>query len=71
MINIRLNSKDNEVETLNIIVQGVQKEVQNGYYILGGVVKTVFEAISSCFGLGYWRNEKGWLNQEGWRNNKK
>lgn len=32
----------------------------------GGVL--VWQAIRSCFGAGYWINEKPWLNQEAWRN---
>lgn len=34
-------------------------------YYLG---KVVWQAIKSCFGNGYWINNKGWLNQEGWKN---
>lgn len=29
---------------------------------------TVWQAIRSCFGSGYWINEKPWLNDEGWKN---
>ena len=27
------------------------------------------EIVNSCFGAGYWMNEKPWLNDEGWSNN--
>jgi hypothetical protein len=27
------------------------------------------EIVNSCFGAGYWVNEKPWLNDEGWSNN--
>lgn len=27
------------------------------------------EIVNSCFGAGYWVNEKPWLNNEGWNNN--
>ena len=27
------------------------------------------EIVNSCFGSGYWVNEKPWLNNEGWNNN--
>ena len=27
------------------------------------------EIVNSCFGAGYWVNEKPWLNDEGWNNN--
>lgn len=29
--------------------------------------KVVWEAISSCFGAGYWMNERPW-NESGWKN---
>lgn len=28
----------------------------------------VWEAISSCFGNGYWINAKPWSNTDAWRN---
>ena len=31
----------------------------------------IWQAIKSCFGSGFWVNEKGWYNEEGWRNNKR
>ena len=30
--------------------------------------KLVWQAIRSCFGSGFWVNEKPWLNDEGWKN---
>jgi hypothetical protein len=71
MIVNRKNNYDKEIETLKVIIDGSVKEIYEGYCIINNVVKIIYEAISSCFGLGYWRNEKGWLDQEGWRNNKK
>ena len=31
-------------------------------------VRLVWQAIRSCFGAGYWVNEKPWRNDEGWKN---
>lgn len=31
-------------------------------------VRLIWEAIRSCFGAGYWVNEKPWLNDEAWKN---
>lgn len=28
----------------------------------------IWEAIKSCFGAGYWKNDAPWVNTEGWRN---
>lgn len=32
-------------------------------------LKTVWQAIASCFGAGFWRNGHPWKNEEGWKNN--
>jgi hypothetical protein len=29
----------------------------------------VWEGIRSCFGSGFWVNDKPWVNDEAWRNN--
>jgi hypothetical protein len=31
--------------------------------------KLLWEAINSCFGKGYWINNKTWSNTDKWRNN--
>lgn len=28
----------------------------------------IWEAVKSCFGKGYWINEKPWRNDNGWKN---
>lgn len=33
-------------------------------------LEVIWEAIKSCFGSGFWVNEKPWLNGEGWKNGK-
>jgi hypothetical protein len=37
------------------------------YRIVAGVAMVVWEAIRSCFGKGYWLNERPWNNGDGWR----
>ena len=32
--------------------------------------KKVWSAIRSCFGSGFWVNEKPWINNEAWENNR-
>jgi len=36
-------------------------------YVYRGAV-LVWQAIRSCFGNGYWINDKGWINDNAWRN---
>lgn len=31
--------------------------------------KLVWQAITSCFGAGYWRNDYPWKNEDCWKNN--
>ena len=68
MIINRKNDSDKEIETLRIIINGSIKEIYEAYYVINNITKIVFEGILSCFGTGFWRNEKGWVNKEGWRN---
>jgi len=30
--------------------------------------RLVWTAVRSCFGAGYWLNDKPWLNDEAWKN---
>lgn len=30
--------------------------------------KTVWELVNSCFGSGYWINDRPWINSDGWNN---
>ena len=66
-----VNSNSNEIQTIKVLIDGVEKEILEVYQIVNSNTNILFEAIKSCFGLGFWRNEKGWINPEGWRNNKK
>ena len=51
-----------------------KKEIESVYH--GSTVVTaiykgallVWEAIKSCFGAGYWKNDSPWSNTEGWKN---
>lgn len=31
--------------------------------------RLVWQAITSCFGAGHWRNDRVWRNEDIWRNN--
>lgn len=50
------------------------KEIIAGYigtkllsYIYKGAL-LIWQSVRSCFGSGYWVNEKPWLNDESWKN---
>lgn len=46
---------------VNIRQWKVVQEVYRG-------ARLVWIAIRSCFGAGFWVNDKPWLNEEGWKN---
>lgn len=31
--------------------------------------RVIWEGIKSCFGKGFWINDKEWNNEDGWKNN--
>jgi len=31
--------------------------------------RLIWQAARSCFGKGYWINEKPWVNEDPWKNN--
>lgn len=37
-------------------------EMYHGKYL-------IWQAIRSCFGMGYWINNKPWINTDVWKNN--
>ena len=37
-------------------------------YVYKGA-RLVWQAISSCFGAGFWRNDYPWKNDDCWKNN--
>lgn len=44
-------------------------EIYQGNKTIKAVYKgaqLVWQAVRSCFGKGFWINEKPWNNQEGW-----
>lgn len=32
-------------------------------------LRIVWQSIRSCFGKGFWINEKPWINDDAWKNN--
>lgn len=44
----------------------IGKQIKSSVY-LGNTLR--WQAIRSCFGNGFYINEKPWLNEESWKNN--
>lgn len=43
------------------------KQVTAVYRYVAGAWRAVWEAIRSCFGAGYWSDEKPWSDEEPWK----
>ena len=46
------------------IIRSYGKTLKAVYY----GANIVWQAIRSCFGAGYWVNDKVWINEENWKN---
>lgn len=56
---IQINKKD----IISLYKQGkvIQATYKSGYLL--------WQAIRSCFGSGFWVNQKPWIDEEIWKNN--
>jgi hypothetical protein len=56
---IQINKKD----IISLYKQGkvIQATYKGGYLL--------WQAIRSCFGSGFWVNQKPWIDEEIWKNN--
>lgn len=43
------------------------KQVTAVYRFVAGAWRAIWEAIRSCFGAGYWSDEKPWSDDEPWK----
>lgn len=60
MINVNVDNKWREVS-----------EVYKGERVIIAIYKgarLVWQSIRSCFGNGFWLNDKPWINQDAWKN---
>ena len=49
-------------------ISEIVAENKNISFVRYGLI-LVWEAIKSCFGKGFWVNDKPWVNSDSWRNN--
>lgn len=67
---------------IRVLVDGQEKEISRitYYEMVGGELvervltkieygaRLVWQGIRSCFGGGYWINDKPWINDDTWKN---
>ena len=46
------------------------KDIQEVWKFIGGAWRNVWQAVRSCFGRGFWLNDRGWINEDKWSNGK-
>lgn len=51
------NGKELNVNLSKVVITSLHK---------GSIL--IWEAINSCFGKGFWVNQKPWINKDGWKN---
>lgn len=44
------------------------KDIQEVWKFIDGAWRNVWQAIRSCFGRGFWLNDKPWSNKDVWKN---
>lgn len=52
--------KDKEITSINFGGQAIDAIYQGA--------RLVWQAVRSCFGAGFWANEKPWIDSAGWKN---
>jgi hypothetical protein len=63
---IFINKKEiGSIKTPSLDNEGKKRFTIQTVYHAGYVI---WQAIKSCFGSGWWVNEKPWMNNEGWKN---
>ena len=53
-------------ETVGIHRKG--RDTIEVWKFIDSVWRSVWEFIRSCFGRGFWANDKPWSNTDGWKN---
>lgn len=56
-----INIKRKDIIGVTVSEKIISKIYQGG--------KLVWEAIRSCFGSGFWINDRPWINNNAWKNN--
>lgn len=69
-----IHFNDKEIDSIQIKGDGEDVRVPKGtneimylYSRQNGSLATLWEAINSCFGSGYWIDEKPWSDDDAWK----
>ena len=62
-----INEKDEQRQVTSIYVGKNKTESKVITAVYKGL-KLIWQYIKSCFGRGYWINDKQWSNRDAWKN---
>lgn len=62
-----INIGRKEVSRIELDDNGIKRVITKVYTVVGEEVKLIWEAIRSCFGSGFWINERPWINNNNWK----
>ena len=60
------NGKNNHKKVTKLMLGS--RNITKYYTVIAGKARLIWEGIRSCFGSGWWINDKPWLNDEAWKN---
>lgn len=69
-LNIIKNAKVRNTDELHTIKNGVVRPVSELWVMTSDGLRLIWQAISSCFGAGYWQSPRPWKGSDGWKRNK-
>lgn len=64
MITLYTNGEEISISAIHVVKDGVELIITSIYRN----DQLLWQSVSSCFGAGYWRNDKPWKNDESWKN---
>lgn len=63
-----IRSGRKEISRVELDDNGVKRVITKIYKEINGELKLIWEAIRSCFGSGFWINDRPWINNNAWKN---
>lgn len=63
-----INVGRKEISRIELDDNGTKRTIAQIYKVVDGKLKLIWEAIRSCFGSGWWINNRPWLNNNAWKN---
>lgn len=63
-----INVGRKDISRIELDDNGIKRVITKIYAEVNGELKLIWEAIRSCFGSGWWINNRPWINNNAWKN---